>query len=120
MYSGVFHVTFLHFASHFSLFAFRSILCWGRHSHRKSKDFKVYFFAALIKRKICIKYEKCILSISYFVVCFAKTFTKYLRNVKYRKCGLMSGARKLQKLTFTLGLNAAKITDYIEKCFNKC
>ncbi len=33
-----------------------------------------------------MKYEKCIVSVLYFVTCFAKTFVKYLRNVKYEKC----------------------------------
>ncbi len=44
-------------------------------------------FVALIKHEICMKYEKCIASVSYFVVCFAK----YLRNAKYEKrvAGLM-------------------------------
>ncbi len=52
----------------------------------KSKDFLVYFFAALIKHKIHMKYEKCIVSVSYFVVCFIKTFAKYPQNAKYKKC----------------------------------
>ncbi len=33
-----------------------------------------------------MKYEKCVMSVSYFVVCFAKTFVKYPQNVKYEKC----------------------------------
>ncbi len=40
----------------------------------------VYFFAALIKHKIRMRYEECTVSVSYFLVCFAKTF------VKYKKC----------------------------------
>ncbi len=48
----------------------------GRYSRRKSKKFVVYYFMALIKHEICMKYEKCIVSVSYFVVCFAKTFAK--------------------------------------------
>ncbi len=48
---------FSHFASLFSLFAFRSILCQG---YENSKDFVVYFFAALINspeiRKV---YSEC-------------------------------------------------------------
>ncbi len=35
----------------------------GRHSREKSKDFVVYFFAALIKHEIRMKYEKCIASL---------------------------------------------------------
>ncbi len=50
---------FSHFAPLFSLFAFCSIL------HKKSKDFVVYFFAALIKHEYFV-----------FVVCFAKTLVK--------------------------------------------
>ncbi len=33
-----------------------------------------------------MKCEKCIVSVSYSVVCFVKTFTKYTRNAKYEKC----------------------------------
>ncbi len=33
-----------------------------------------------------MKYEKCIVSVLYFVVCFMKTIVKYPRNVKYEKC----------------------------------
>ncbi len=33
-----------------------------------------------------MKYEKCIVSVLYFVVCFVKTLVKYPRNVKYDKC----------------------------------
>ncbi len=40
-----------------SLFTFCSILCQGRHSCDKSKDFVVYFFTALIKLEM--KYEQC-------------------------------------------------------------
>ncbi len=40
------------------------------------KDFVVYFFAALIKHEICLKCEKSIVSVSYFLVFFAKTFVK--------------------------------------------
>ncbi len=67
-----------------SFFPFR-ISRQGRHSCEKSEDFVVYFFAALIKHEIRMKYEKWIASISYFVVWFAKTFVKYLQNVKYKK-----------------------------------
>ncbi len=75
----------------FSLFTFHSILHQGRHSLEKSKDLVVYFFAALIKHKIRMKYEKCTASVLYFVVCFVKTFAKYPEKVKYGKCiaGLM-------------------------------
>ncbi len=76
VYSGVFCTTF---------FAFR-ISHQGRHACENSKDFVVYFFAALIKHKIHLECEKCIVSVSHFVACFAKTFAKYLRNAKYKKC----------------------------------
>ncbi len=79
--TGYFASLFSHFAPFFSLFA-----CQSRHSHKKSKDFVVYFFDALIKHKIRVKYEKCIVSVSYLVVWFAKTFAKYPQNVKYKKC----------------------------------
>ncbi len=82
VYNGVFCVIFFSF----SLFAFHSISHQCRHSHEKSKDFVVNFFAALIKHDICMKYEKCIASVLYFVVIFVKTFVRYLRNAKYEKC----------------------------------
>ncbi len=83
VYSEVFRVTFFVFRDPFSLFTFHSILHQGRHSREKSKDFVVYFFAASIKHKIHTKYEKCMLSVSYFVVCVS---WKHLRNMKYGKC----------------------------------
>ncbi len=69
VYRKVFRVTFFEFA-------FR-ISHQGRHSRENSKDFVVYFFAALIKHEIRMKWETCIASVSYFVACFAKTFAKY-------------------------------------------
>ncbi len=59
---------FSHFASLFSLFAFHSILRQSRRSRENSKDLVVYFFAALIKHEICMKCEKCIESVSYFMI----------------------------------------------------
>ncbi len=56
----------------FSLFAFHSILHQGRYSCKNWKDFVVYFFAALIKHEICVKCEKCIVSVP--------------QNAKYGKC----------------------------------
>ncbi len=41
-----------------------------------------------MKHKICMKYEKCIVSVSYFVVCFAKTLAKC------EKC--IAGVRKMR------------------------
>ncbi len=55
LYSGVFRVTF--FTFHTPFFIFRSISCQGRHVRQKSKDFVVYFFAALIKHEIRMKFE---------------------------------------------------------------
>ncbi len=40
----------------------------------------------LCTHKIWMKYEKCIVGVSYFVVCFVKTLAKYLQNAKYNKC----------------------------------
>ncbi len=75
-----------YFEFYASFFAFRSILCQGQHLREKAKDFVVYFFAALIKHEIRMESKKCVVSISYFVVCFAKILTKYPLNVKYEKC----------------------------------
>ncbi len=77
---------FSHFVPLFLLFAFCS-LCARVGIRAKSQiDFVVYFFVALIKHKILMKYEKYIVSVSYFVVCFTKTFAKYPQNAKYEKC----------------------------------
>ncbi len=53
---------------------------------RKVKDFVSYFFMTLIKHEIYMKCGKRIASVSYFMVCFAKTFAKYPQNAKYKKC----------------------------------
>ncbi len=84
VHSGVFRITFFAFWTPFSLFAFRNISHQSWHMCEKPKDFVVYFYTALIKHKIHIKYEK-LMGVLYFVVCFAKTFVKYLRNAKYEK-----------------------------------
>ncbi len=61
VYSGVFCVTFFVFHVPFLAFCIsQHFACQGRHLRKKSKDFVVYFFATLIKHKICMKYEKCI------------------------------------------------------------
>ncbi len=80
-----------------TFFLFRPFSCvlhfaLGSDLYEKSKDFVVYFFAALIKHRIHIKYEKCIDSVSYFVVCLRK----HSQNAKYEKCiaGLTSNVNK--------------------------
>ncbi len=50
---------------------------------QKVKGFRGLFFAALIKHKIHIKCEKCIVSVLYFVACFAKN-TREMRKVYSR------------------------------------
>ncbi len=77
-----------YFASLFrisGLFFTFCILRQDWHLHKKSKNYVVNFFVALIKQEICMKYKKCIVSVSYFMVCFAKTHAKYPRNAKYKK-----------------------------------
>ncbi len=39
------------------------VLHQGSHSHEKSKDVVVYFFVALIKHEIRVKYKKCTASL---------------------------------------------------------
>ncbi len=75
-----------YFASLFSLLHFAP----GSAFARKVKGFCVYFFAALIKHQIRIKYEKCTVSVLYFMVCFAKTFgnTREMQNTKSVQPGL--------------------------------
>ncbi len=74
--AGISH-HFFHVSRHFFLFShFRSILCQDWHSCKKSKDFTVYFFVALIKHEIHMKCETCIKSVLYFKVRFAKALTK--------------------------------------------
>ncbi len=77
VYRLVFRVTF--FCDLHSFFPF---LRQGLHLSEKSEDFVVYFFAAIIKHGTCMIFKKCIESVSYFVVCFAK----YPGNAKYEKC----------------------------------
>ncbi len=73
VYSVVFRVIFFAFCA--SSFAF-CILRQDKHSCENSKDFVVYFFMALIEREIHMKCEKCMVTVTYFMVCFAKTFAK--------------------------------------------
>ncbi len=82
LYSRVSYATFSVFRVPFSLFAFYSISRQGWHLGENLNDFIVYFFAALIKHEIHLKCKKCIVSVSHFVVCFAKTFAKYAQNMK--------------------------------------
>ncbi len=50
---------------------------------KMSKGFINYFFVALTKCEIYnMKYKKCIVSVSYFVVRFAKALVKNRQNVK--------------------------------------
>ncbi len=74
---------------------FFHILHQGRHSHENAKDSVVYFFVALIKHEIRMKCEKCVVSVLYFIVCFAKIFAKYQQNAKYEKC--IAALRKYYK-----------------------
>ncbi len=94
------HFFFSLFAPLFSLFTFHSILHQGWHSCEKSKDFTVYFFTALIKHKTRMKYENNMVSVSYYMVCFAKTLVKYPQNAKYKKCTAIS---QPTNITFLLG-----------------
>ncbi len=57
---------------------------------------------ASVKHEICVKYEKCIVSVSYFVVCFAKTFVKYPQNAKYETC-IAGPAVHLKRLIKSVG-----------------
>ncbi len=67
-----------YFASFFSHFA------PGWHSHEKSKDFVVYFFVALIIHEVRLKYEKFIVSVSYFVV-FLQKHTQNINEMRNTK-----------------------------------
>ncbi len=87
-------VTFLEFRIPF--FAFR-ILRLGQHSCEKSKDFVVYFFAALKKHEIRMKYEKCIASVSYFAVCFVKTHREIQKCIASLKSSTISTEMKKQQ-----------------------
>ncbi len=71
----------LFFAFRVPYFAF-CILRQGWHSRKNSKDFVIYFFAALIKHEIRMKYEKCIVS----VLCFVVFREKHAQNAKCEKC----------------------------------
>ncbi len=118
-----FCVTF--FVFHASFFTFRTLQHFapGSAFAQNSKDFVVYFFGALIKRKIRMKCEKCTVSASYFVVCFAKTFAKYARNTKYEKCiaGLRLATHLLQN-TWKRSQNAKnekRVARYFASLFSR-
>ncbi len=84
--AGYFTSLFSHFAPPFSLFAFCCISRQGQHSHKKSKEFVVHFFAELIKHKISMKCERYLESVSYFVVYFAKNTAKCEKHLRKAKC----------------------------------
>ncbi len=86
VYSELFCVTFFAFYATFFAFHILQHFAPGSAFVRKVKGFRGLFSTVLIKHEICMKYEKYIVSVSYFVVCFSKTFVKYLGNVKYKKC----------------------------------
>ncbi len=97
----------VYFTSLFSHFAFHTILRQGWYSRKTSKDFIVYFFAALTKHKIWMKYEKCILSVLYFLVCFAKTVTKYTQNAKYDQS--IAGVIKTNVSSFSFDIGTSMV-----------
>ncbi len=53
---------------------------------QKLEGFCGLFFRGINKTRNLFEMRKCIVSVSYFAVCFAKTFAKYPRNAKYKKC----------------------------------
>ncbi len=71
---GYFASLFLHFAA----------FCGRVGIRAKSQRILCMFFRGVNKHEICI-YEKCIESVSYFVVCFAKTFAKYEKRKVYSR-----------------------------------
>ncbi len=80
VHSKVFHVTF--FAFHAPFFAFRILQHFtpGSAFAQKVKGFRGLFFHGINKIQNSQEIWKCIVGVSYFVVCFVKTF------VKYKKC----------------------------------
>ncbi len=68
---------------HFFAFCapFFRFLHFTQHLHENSKDFVVCFFAVLVKHEIRMKCGKCIVSVSYFIVCFVKN-TLEMQNAK--------------------------------------
>ncbi len=74
VYSGVFHFTLSAFCTSFLAFYTKVGICVK--SQRIS----------LMKHEIWMKCEKCMVSVSYFLECIAKTLAKYSRNAKHDKC----------------------------------
>ncbi len=73
--------------SHFALFfRFLQYFTPGSAFAQKLEGFCGLFFRGINKTQNSPEMWKCIVSVSYFVVCFAKTFVKYTRNTKYEKC----------------------------------
>ncbi len=81
-----------------------------QHSRGNSKDFVVYFFAALIKHKIRMKCE-CVVSDS----CFVKTFAKYPQNAKYEKC--TASLTEIEMKNFQLILTTECVTSLPSSLF---
>ncbi len=105
------------FAPLFLLFAFHNILCQGWRLHEKSKHFVVYLFAALIKHEIHMKYEKCIVSVSYFVMCFVE----YPWNAKFKKCiaGLIINSPKTLRNFCTFLIGCKKTSEWFLRNVSK-
>ncbi len=79
VYSGVFCITFFAFriSQHFTP---------GSAFARKLKGLRGLFFRSINKTRNSHEMRKYIVSVSYFVVYYAKTFAKYPQNAKYEKC----------------------------------
>ncbi len=76
VYSEMFCATFSPFRTPFFSFGILQHFTPGLAFMHKVKGFCGLFFRGINKTRNWIKYEKCIVSVLYFVVCFAKIFAK--------------------------------------------
>ncbi len=84
--AGYFASLFSHFVPLVLLFAFPSFSHQSWHLCEKSKDFIVYFFTALIKHEICMKYERCVVDCFVFCGLFCENTRKIPVKCEYEKC----------------------------------
>ncbi len=80
-------VTFFTLRPPFFAFRISQYFATGLAFTGKVKGFCGLFFLDINKTRNSHEiWKECILNVSYFVVCFVKTFAKYPRNMKCKKC----------------------------------
>ncbi len=96
VYSEVFCVTFFAFCASFFAFGISQL---GQHSCKNSKGFRGLLLRGINKTRNSHEMRKVLVSVSYSMACFAKTFVKYSQNTKYKEC--IAGLQVFISLTFS-------------------